>query len=68
MEFDPARVGSLALDRALSAGNISPPGGRPTGHQNRWGVGKLPIKPATQNHRHRPTFSTKLLAFNRRIE
>jgi hypothetical protein len=48
MEFDPARVESLVLDRALSAGNISPPGGRPTGHQNRWGVGELPIKPATQ--------------------
>ena len=48
MEFDPARVGSLVLDRALSAGNISPPGAGPTGHQNRWGVGELPIKPATQ--------------------
>ena len=26
MEFDPARVASLVLDRALPAGNISPPG------------------------------------------
>jgi hypothetical protein len=26
MEFDPARVASLVLDRALRAGNISPPG------------------------------------------
>ena len=31
MEFDPARVGSLVLDRALSAGNISPPGGNTHG-------------------------------------
>jgi hypothetical protein len=68
MEFDPARVGSLVLDRALSAGNISPPSGKTTGHQNRWGVGELPIKPATQTTAIEQPFSTKLLAFDRRIE
>jgi hypothetical protein len=48
MEFDPARVESPVLDRALSAGNISPPGGKTHGPQNLQGVRELPIKPATQ--------------------
>ncbi len=55
MEFDPARVGSLVLDRALSAPE-------PMGRE------RVADQAGNSNHRHRATFSTKLLAFNRRIE
>jgi len=68
MEFDPARVGSLVLDRALSAGNISPPGGKTHGPPEPMGRGRVADQAGNSNHRHRPTFSTKLLAFNCRIE
>jgi|SRR5450631_567262 hypothetical protein len=67
MEFDPARVGSLVPDRALSAAILVHPAGRPTGHQNRWGLRELPIKPALKPPPS-STFSTKSLAFNRRID
>ena len=68
MEFDPARVGSVVLDRALSAGNISPPGGKTHGSPEPMGRGRVADQAGNSNHRHRATFSTKLLAFNRRIE
>jgi hypothetical protein len=50
MEFDPARAGpfgSLVLDFALTAGNISPPGQETL---NRWALGESPVKPATQTN------------------
>ena len=68
MEFDPARVGSLVLDRALSAGNISPPGGKTHGPPEPMGRGRVADQAGNSDHRHRATLSTKLLAFNRRIE
>ncbi len=48
MEFDPARVGSLLLDRALSAGNISPPGGKTHGPPEPMGRGRVADQAATQ--------------------
>src|SRR6266852_1567890 len=48
MEFDPARVGSLPLDRALSAGNISPPGGKTHGPPEPMGRGRVADQAATQ--------------------
>ena len=68
MEFDPARVESPVLDRALSAGNISPPGGKTHGPPEPMGRGRVADQAGNSNHRHRATFSTKFLAFNRRIE
>jgi hypothetical protein len=51
MAFHVARAGpfgSLVLDCGLTAGNIDPPGQENHGPPNRWGLGKLPVKPATQ--------------------
>ena len=48
MEFDPARVGSLLLDRALSAGNISPPGGKTHGPPEPMRRGRVADQAATQ--------------------
>ena len=68
MEFHPARAGpleSLVPEGALTAGNISPPA------QETYGSPE-PMEPwrvagqAGNSNRHRVTFSTKLLAFNRR--
>jgi hypothetical protein len=51
MAFHLARAGpfgDLGLDCGLTAGNIGPPGQENHGPRNRWGLGKLPVKPATQ--------------------
>jgi hypothetical protein len=68
MEFDPAGVESPVLDRALSAGNISPPGGKTHGPPEPTGRGRVADQAGNSNHRHRNNLLTKLLAFNRRIE
>src|SRR6202049_3465737 len=57
MEFDPARVGSLVLDRALRAGNMSPPGGGPHGPPEPMGPERVADQAGNSNHRHRATFS-----------
>jgi len=52
MEYDPARAASLeslVLDRALTASNTDPPG-QETHGRNRWALGELPVKPATQTN------------------
>ena len=67
MECAPARAASLeslVLDRAWTASNTSPPGQETYGPAET--MGELPVKPA--NQRHRATFSTNLLAFDRRIK
>jgi hypothetical protein len=64
MEFDPARVASLVLDRALRAGNISPPGEKTHGPPEPMGRGRAADQAGNSNHRHRAIFSAKLLAFN----
>jgi hypothetical protein len=51
LAFDLARtrpLGSPVLDCGLTAGNIGPPGQENPGHRNRSGLGKMPVKPATQ--------------------
>ena len=51
MAFDLARAGpfgSLVLDCGLTAGNIGPPGQENHGPPEPMGLGKLPVKPATQ--------------------
>src|SRR5260370_155043 len=53
MECDPARTASLEShvpDRALTASNTGPPGPGDTGLRNRWALGELPVKPATQTN------------------
>ena len=64
MEFDPARVASLVLDRALRAGNISPPGEKTHGPPEPMGRGRVADQAGNSNHRQRAIFSAKLLAFN----
>ena len=55
MEFHQARAGpleSLVLDCALTASNVDPPcleTHGPPGHRTPWGLGELPVKPATQS-------------------
>lgn len=53
MAFDLARAGpfgSLVLDCGLTAGNIGPPGQENHGPPEPMGLGKLPVKPATQTN------------------
>ena len=53
MAFDLARAGpfgSLVLDGGLTAGNIGPPGQENHGPPEPMGLGKLPVKPATQTN------------------
>ena len=53
MVFDRARAGpfgSLVLDCGLTAGNIGPPGQENHGPPEPMGLGKLPVKPATQTN------------------
>ena len=52
MEFDPARVESLVLDRASSVGNISPPG-KTHGPPEPMGPGRVADQAGNSNHRHR---------------
>ena len=70
MEFDPVHPGSLAsvvLDCTGTAGNLAPPGlethGPPKPIEPRQVAGQA----SSSKQRHRATFSSKLLAFNRRI-
>jgi hypothetical protein len=49
MEFDPARVASLVLDRGLSAGNISPPGGKTHGPPEPMGRGRVADQAGNSN-------------------
>jgi hypothetical protein len=67
-KFDPARIGSLVPDCALSANNIGPPGQETHGPPELMGQCRVADQAGNLNQRHRATFSTKLLAFNRRIE
>jgi hypothetical protein len=67
MECDPARTASLeshVLDRALTASNTSPPNG-PAEPMGPW---RFAGQAGNSNQRHRATFSTNLLAFDRRIK
>jgi hypothetical protein len=53
MAFDLARArpcGSLVLDCGLTAGNIGPPGQENHGPPEPMGLGKLPVKSATQTN------------------
>jgi len=53
MAFDLARAGpfgSLVLDCGLTAGNVGPPGQENHGPPEPMGLGKLPVKPATQTN------------------
>jgi hypothetical protein len=61
MEFDPARIASLVLDRALRAGNISPPGEKTHGPPEPMGRGRVADQAGNSNHRHPAIFSAKLL-------
>jgi len=71
MEFDPARAGpfgSLVLDGASTAGNMGPPGQESHGPPEPMGPWRVAGQAGNSNQPHRATFSTKLLALNRRIE
>jgi hypothetical protein len=71
MAFDLARVrpfGSLVLDRGSTAGNIGPPGQENYGPPEPMGPWQVAGPAGNSNQRHRATFSTKLLAFNRKTE
>ena len=71
LEFHPARAGpfgSLVLDGAWTAANISPPGQETHGPPEPMGPWRVAGQAGNSNQRHRATFSTKLPAFNRRIE
>ena len=72
MEFDLARAGPfgslLLLDCGLTAGNMSPPGQETHGPPEPMGPWRVAGQAGNSNQRHRATFSTKLPAFNRRIE
>ena len=64
-EFDPARIGSLV---ALSANNIGPPGQETHGPAEPMGPWRVAGQAGNSNQRHRATFSTNLLAFDRRTK
>ena len=73
MAFDLARAGpfgSLVLDCGLTAGNIGPPGQENHGPPEPMGLGKLPVKPATQILKSTPSSSLvqEIIGFNRKIE
>jgi hypothetical protein len=71
MESDPVRAGPfrfLVLDCTLSASNTGPPGQETHGPQDPMGPWRVAGQAGNSNQRHRATFCTKLLAFNRRIE
>ena len=73
MAFDLARAGpfgSLVLDCGLTAGNIGPPGQENHGPPEPMGLGKLPVKPATQILKSTPSSNLvqEIIGFNRKIE
>ena len=71
MECDPARAASLAslvIDRALTASNTGPPGQETHGPAEPMGPWRVAGQADNSNQRHRATFSTNLLAFDRRIK
>jgi len=70
MEFDPVHPGSLAsvvLDRTGTAGNLAPPGLETHGPPEPIGPRQVAGQAGSSKQRHRATFSSKLLAFHRRI-
>ena len=70
MKCDPARASleSLVLDRALTASNTGPPGQETHGPAEPMGPWRVAGQAGNSNQRHRATFSTNLLAFDRRIK
>ena len=71
MECDPARAASLeslVLDRALTASNTGPPGQKTHAPAEPMGPWRVAGQAGNSNQRHRATFSTNLLAFDRRIK
>jgi hypothetical protein len=71
VECDPARAASLeslVLDRALTASNTGPPGQETRGPAQPRGPWRVAGQAGNSNQRHRATFSTNLLALDRRIK
>jgi hypothetical protein len=70
MEFDPVHPGSLAsvvLDCTGIAGNLAPSGLETHGPPKPIGPRQVAGQAGNSKQRQRATFSSKLLAFNRRI-
>jgi hypothetical protein len=71
MECDPARAASLeslVRDRALTASNTGPPGQETHGPAGPMGPWRVVGQAGNSYQRHRATFSTNLLAFDRRTK
>ena len=60
--------GSLVLDCGLTAGNNDPPGQENHGPPEPMGPWQVAGQAGNSNQRHRATFSTNLLAFDRQIK